>query len=81
MTHFGQSRDYVFSCDVTGVVRIKLIENGIQFFLGEERLDVKSCSQELCVINLMVSEIVDLIDYFFYLFRRQMKISLLDGLF
>ena len=47
---------------VARVVCIELLEDGLEFGVGEEVLDIDSCRQKLAVIDLMVTREVHLID-------------------
>ena len=80
VAHLGERGDNVFARDVPTVVRVELVEYRCQFVVVQEGLDVERASQELRVVDLVVSEVVYLIYDLLDLLRGHVQVRLLDCL-
>ena len=72
-----ESFSYVVRRDKLRIVRVKMLEQGIQFFLGENRAYGDCGGKELWVINLSVTLIVNVSHYGLYLLVWQADFCIL----
>ena len=79
VTYFLHSGDDVLTSDHARSISVELVENSVKFCVIKERLDIQGSHQELCIVDLSVTEVVNLINDLVNIGVRYVHITLLHG--
>lgn len=80
VAHFRQCRHNILARNVSRIVSIELVEDGIQLVLVEEGFHVEGSCEELRVIDFVITKVIDFFDNLLDLVIRHVQVHGLNSL-